>query len=191
VSQHWFDRLAVSTAEGHGVSRRSVFKGAAAGAFAASALSSPRVARAAAHLEVRAARSDCKACVYSTAADEVKAVHKCVSTGGKSSSFLKKKSKKPKAPPIPSAQEINCVLRARLGFQQLISGCRAGNCKNAGLPPIDTSTPTPQNPGGSACPAGTTSCNGTQMCCYGGDLCCPCKESFICCVAAIGCTCCG
>jgi hypothetical protein len=190
VSQHWFDRLAVATAEGQGVSRRSVFKGAAAGAFAASALSSPRVAQAGAYLEVRAAQSDCEQCVRAAAQDEYDGVLACRASHGKSSSFLKKKSKRPKAPPIPSAQEVNCVLKARLGYSQLISGCRFGNCKNGGLPPVYTGTPTPQTPSGTACPPGTKSCNGTQLCCYGNDACCPCGDSLICCAGAIGCTCC-
>lgn len=191
MSEHWFDRLAVSAAEGQGVSRRSVFKGAAAAAFAASALSSPRVARAAAHLEARAAQSDCRDCIFSTAADEVKAVHKCVSTGGKTSSFLKtKKSHPPKAPPIPSAQVINCILLRQAQAGQLFSLCRAGDCKNEGLPPLDVSDPHPGGPTTSGCAPGTRGCPGTDLCCYGNDACCPCNGDVICCAAVIGCTCC-
>jgi hypothetical protein len=192
MSQHWFDRLSMTAAEGQGVSRRSAFKGAAAGVFAASALSSPRVARAAAHLEVRAAQESCRGCVYRVVDSENKQVHKCVATGGKSSRFVKKK-KKPKAPPIPSAETINCIMGAQLRMVILLDGCRTKDCPNQGLPPLDGSTPSPGGPTTSGCPPGTTSCSGTQLCCYGGDACCPCAGAdggVICCAAVIGCTCC-
>jgi hypothetical protein len=43
-------------------------------------------------------------------------------------------------------------------------------------------------PGGSGCGEGTTSCNDSSgLCCFGDDLCCGCN----CCIAVVGCTCCG
>jgi hypothetical protein len=43
-------------------------------------------------------------------------------------------------------------------------------------------------PGGSGCGPGTTSCSdGSGLCCFGSDLCC----AGCCCIAEVGCTCCG
>lgn len=192
---HWFDRMAVAAADdGAGMSRRTAFKGAAVAAFAASPLAGATAARAAVEIEGRASSLACEACVKGTINAHNKVMRRCDKTGSMWGTVPKGK-KKGKATPVSAAKRMACAMKEREEFAHDINFCRTQPCAGEPLQPleVDPKSPFPPKPGGSNCPSGTTLCT-NEICCYGGDLCCPCATSpsgFICCVAAIGCTCCG
>jgi hypothetical protein len=195
VSGHWFDRMALRAAEGEAFSRRSAFKGVAVGAFAASALNSPQVARAARHVEAKASESACRGCVFAVADSNNRQVLNCYKTGGKASRFAKPKPKPappPKKPAVPSADTIACILQVHAHTAVLLALCRTKECQNDPLPPIEGNPSSPAPGESTGCPVGTNNCPGTPLCCYGSDLCCGCAAAggTICCAGVIGCTCC-
>jgi hypothetical protein len=167
------------------------------GAFTASALNSPRVARAAMRVEAKAAESACTGCLFAVTDSNNRQVMNCYKTG-KASRFFKPKPKpqpkpKPKAPPVPSAETISCILQVHAHSAVLLGLCRTRECQNDPLPPIEGNPNSPVPGESTGCPVGTTNCPGTPLCCYGSDLCCPCggvPYNTICCAGAIGCTCC-
>ncbi len=195
---HWFDRLAKTAAgDGGGLSRRGMLKTAGVAAFAASPLASPIAARAAIEIEGRAASVACDACVTGTINAHNATMRRCDKTGSMWGTVPKGKSKK--APrPVSAAKRLACALKERAEFAHDLNFCRQNPCAGQPNRPLvlDPDSPFPPGtPGGTACPGGTNRCP-DGSCCYGGDLCCPCASAsgqggFICCVAVIGCTCCG
>ena len=195
---HWFDRLAAWSAESDAeeelrLTRRQAVAGAAAGAGAIGLLGSPLVGEA---LGIAGGNSPACRCwdkairvnnranrglvdAFAKEAAIIPGVGIILVGGsiGTSAAFLGQvvncglcKDDPPLKPPPPKFQPCT----ARGGARKADDQCGGGGVV----------TP----PGGSGCGPGTSDCNdGSGLCCFGDDLCCGCN----CCVAAVGCTCCG
>jgi hypothetical protein len=103
------------------------------------------------------------------------------------------KGKKKSHPrPVNAAKRYACAMKQRSELANDLAFCRDRDCAGEPIRPIkqDPGGPFTGQPGTSGCPGSTTTCP-DRSCCFGGDLCCPCQGAFICCVAVIGCTCCG
>lgn len=199
---HWFDRLAGWSAEGGsegeevGLTRRQAVLGAA-GISAAGLLASPLISKAGAE----PAGCDCARSVGRQYENEEKNLQRTYLDSGngllsvltvpiyliahaglvtgtfanmqhKCGAFADECDKVPSGKPPPPAKQP-CTQRG--GFRR-----RGDQCEPAGGAGAET--------GG--CGGGTSSCptpGGGDLCCFGSDLCC----SGCCCIAEVGCGCCG
>jgi hypothetical protein len=197
---HWFDRLAAWSAEERDDGEERVFTRrqavmATAGVGAAGMLGSPLLSRAFAEDP----GCDCARNAYrkfDKAADRLE--NRLINHGNP---FLL-----PLSAPIFVIAYAGLLTGAYAG-QQYHCGVSGSECKQipSGKPPPPKFQPCTHRggmrmrgdqcggdvtapPGGSGCGEGTTSCNdGSGLCCFGDDLCCGCN----CCIAVVGCTCCG
>jgi hypothetical protein len=194
---HWFDRLAVRAAEDESarlLTRRDTLKGAAAGAsaVAAGALASPLITRA---LGESAACKDAREALKHN--DEV--------TG----KLLDQLIFTPSAALTPLNAAIFTVAYAGLNFGTVARYAASGfpDCSGkvpSGKPPPPQFQPCTQrggltlhdqcggDGGGGAqqCPNGTHQCT-DGLCCFGTDVCCSNCGTGQCCIAEVGCACCG
>ena len=198
---HWFDRLASWSAadsdaeEELRLTRRQAVTGAAAGAGAIGLLGSPLLGQAFGLAGGNSAACQCwdKAIHINNVANRglIDAFGKegaiipgvgIILVGGligTSAAFLGQvvhcglcKDDPPLKPPPPDHQPCT----ARGGARKADDQCGGGG--GGVIPP----------PGGSGCGPGTHDCaDGSGLCCFGDDLCCGCN----CCIAVVGCTCCG
>jgi hypothetical protein len=198
---HWFDRLASWSAEGRdegdeGLLTRRRALAAAAGVSAAGILSSPLLPKAFAE----PAGCDCARDINRKFQDEAKALKRDTIDSGNG---------------LVALVTLPYFLLAYSGLvtgsfagQQYHCGVNGADCNKvpSGKPPPQNQQPCTQRgglrlrgdqcPGGGAgaetggCGGGTSSCptpGGGDLCCFGSDLCC----SGCCCIAEVGCGCCG
>jgi hypothetical protein len=196
---HWFDRLATWSAEGDAgeeqrLTRREIVGGAAVGAGAASLLASPFITKA-------FGESAACACWREAINNNTKVGHQLVDNLIFTPSSIL-------IGPLNLA--IFTVAYAGLNAGTVAKAISCGNCDNApsGKKPPPKFQPCTQRggvrlrgdqcgggdgggaTGGSGCGGGTSSCptpGGGDLCCFGSDLCC----SGCCCIAEVGCSCCG
>ncbi len=191
---HWFDELSErATRDEDSLSRRSVLKAGGAG-LAASVLGAPLAAKASEGLSGLARES---ACGCHDKADrryerEIQRYVDGIVTGDPTGGFLYFYNF--------AALGVDAAALALISTSYEARKLSCGDCKrspsgdNKPAPPkyVIPPGPVPGVPGGFACPDGTFRCALTSTaCCFGGDLCCPCQGDFICCIAAVGCACCG
>jgi hypothetical protein len=199
---HWFDRLATWTADGPAegeqrlLTRRQAVRAAATGAGTIGLLGSPLLGKALAeHPGCDCARK----------------------VGDNADRTLNKLTDDLILNPLTLVSPLGAAiwLVAGTGLYAGALAKQLGHCGVAGQdcgPGLPSGKPPPPNaqpcthrggrrmrgdqcggdvtapPGGSGCGEGTTSCNDSSgLCCFGDDLCCGCN----CCIAVVGCTCCG
>jgi hypothetical protein len=193
---HWFDRLSRVAAGDAGVSRRGLLVSTGLAAFGSTVLASDSFALQAGKLEARAAQTACEDCLNSEIKDHKKNLKNCDKTGNIFGIIPNgpSKGKKPaKAPPVPAAKKLACVVKAEAQHAFWMNDCARFKCRAPGMkqqPPATNPDGTPVQ-GGPACAPGTSLCSQVEgLCCYGDDACCVCGKTHICCAAVVGCTCC-
>jgi hypothetical protein len=182
----WFDRLSVRAAEGEPTfTRRTAVKTAAAGALATTPLASSAVAQVGVHL--RESACQCQQEAERTAQRHGDAAWR---------QFIGPNGKRLLIP--NNFMFISAALAgvfAGLAVAKLACGpcpsnpsgsLTGGGGGGGSCRPRGGTCPPP----GSGCPSGTSPCD-EGLCCFGSDLCCSCNGVAQCCVAEIGCTCCG
>jgi hypothetical protein len=199
---HWFDRLATWSAEERDDGEEGVFTRrqavlATAGVGAAGMLGSPLLSRAFGEDP----GCDCARAAYRKFDDAANKLEKKYINHG-NPFFL------PLSAPIFVIAYAGLLTGAYAG-QQYHCGVSGADCKQipSGKPPPPKAQPCTQRggvrlrgdqcggdgggaTGGSGCGGGTSSCptpGGGDLCCFGSDLCC----SGCCCIAEVGCGCCG
>ena len=196
---HWFDRLATWSADGPDggeelrLTRRQAVRAAATGAGAIGLLGSPLIATASAESAACACWRD--------------AVNRNTEVGHQ---LVDNLILTPSALISPLNLAIFAVAYTGLNAGTVAKGIACGSCDNNKVPsgnkPPPKFQPCTQRggvrfhgdqcggdvttpPGGSSCPGGTSDCkDGSGACCFGDDLCC---GGGCCCIAVVGCTCCG
>jgi hypothetical protein len=182
---HWFDDLARTAAgDRAGVSRRGIFAGAAIAAVAASPVASQMKANAAVHVKGIAAQAGCVPCLTLVIKGHNRRARNCLKSGSPDSPRAPRR--KGKFTAVRAAKKLACLTKSRAELGESLNECRRNSCEGTSAPPVEAA------PGNPSCPPGTYSCNDSAnpTCCYGTDVCCPCRGDFICCVIAVGCSCC-
>jgi hypothetical protein len=199
---HWFDRLASWSAEGRdrgeesGLTRRDAVLGAA-GVSAAGLLASPLISKAGAE----PAGCDCARSVGQQYQNEERNLQRTYLDSGNGLLALV-------TVPIYLLAHAGLVTGTYLNMEHKC-GAFPDECGKgpSGKPPPQNKQPCTQRGGfrrrgdqcegpagggaevGSGCGPGTASCptSGGDLCCFGDDICC----AGCCCIAAVGCGCCG
>jgi hypothetical protein len=188
---HWFDRLAVRTAEDERearLTRRETMKAAAGGAIAVGALGSPLLSKALAESRCECIRSAVNRHNQFISDQVDKLIRESLVGGAGVISFLAG---------YTAAQFVTSYNIEKCG-----GGTGCGGKIGQAPPPKDQPClgrggfvlhdQCGGSGGGGAqqCPGGTHLCT-TGLCCFGSDLCCAnCAGGAQCCIAEIGCTCC-
>jgi hypothetical protein len=195
---HWFDRmsrqLAVAERSGGGSTRRGLLKGAVLASVAvplanagSSAAAAPRAT--ASNVSPDGVIGECENCLARVNNKGKELIEGCSSRGTSRLARPKSGGKtggKKKMKPSEAARRTACQAKARSRLAENLKSCGYFYCEAPETPAV------PAAEGKTQCPAGTGRCT-DQMCCSSGDLCCPCglaPEGMICCVSAIGCSCC-
>lgn len=194
---HWFDHLSRAAAGDIDVNRRKLFVSTGLAAFGSTVLASDAFALKVGKIEARATQTACEDCLNSQIKDHKRELKNCDKSGNIYGVIPKgpSKGKKPaRAPAVPAAKKLACVVQAEASHAYEMDQCARFKCR---APSRQINRTPPTNPDGTpvqgspACAPGTSICSQVQgLCCYGDDACCACKGQFICCASVVGCTCC-
>ncbi|MBS1844521.1 MAG: hypothetical protein JST53_08910 [Actinobacteria bacterium] len=193
---HWFDRISRQVAAPErtagGSTRRGLLKSAAMASVAVplvgvgSGAAAPRVTQG--NVSPDGVIGECENCLARVNNAGREKIEACSTRGTRALAGPKrgKGGGKKKMKPSEAARRTACQAKARQKLAENLKSCGYFWCEAPETPAVPTAE------GKTQCPPGTGKCT-DQMCCAGDDLCCPCglaPEGMICCVSAIGCSCC-